>query len=175
MLKLIKEGVCRSHSSAWIIRLGSWRVAPRVGSRRVSPGVGSRRVSPGVAVGCSLTVSRIGIRSYLRSKQTGKACHRPPPSPAVGVHDPRLDFVLDGAAHPASGAGSQRTRNGIAVDAARLDERVGRHVVHQGGVPLGVVVVAVLVHVVVPEIDSKVSGQVMYKSRLKYMINMLRQ
>jgi hypothetical protein len=36
-------------------------------------------------------------------------------------------------------------------------------------------VVAVLVHVVVPEIDSKVSGQVMYKSRLKYMINMLRQ
>jgi hypothetical protein len=157
MLKLIKEGVCRSHSPAWIIRLGSRRVAPGVVSnRRVSPGVGSWRV----AVGCSLTVRRIGIRSYLRSKQTGKACHRPPPSPTVGVHDPRLDFVLDGAAHPASGAGSQRTGYGIAVDASRLEKGIGRHVVHQGGVPLGVVVVAVLVHVVVPEIDSKVSGHV---------------
>jgi hypothetical protein len=156
MLKLIKEGVCGSHSSAWIIRLRRRRVSNGVGSnRRVSSGVGSWRV----AVGCSLTVCRIGIRSYLRSKQTGKACrHWPPPSPAVGVHDSRLDFVLDGAAHPASGAGSQRTGHGIAVDAGRLDERVGRHVVHQGGVPLGVVVVAVLVHVVVPEIDSKVSG-----------------
>ncbi len=160
MLKLIKEGVCRSHSSStWKIRLGSRRVAPGVGSsRRVSTGVGSRRV----AVGCSLAVCRIGIRSYLRSKQTGKACHRPPPSPAVGVHDPRLDFVLDGAAHPASGAGSQRTGHGIAVDASGLNERVGRHVVHQGRVPLGVVVVAVLVHVVVPEIDSQARSVVMY-------------
>jgi hypothetical protein len=135
---------------------------PGVGSSRVSRGVGSsRRVSPGVAVGCSLAVSRIGILSYVRSKQTGQACrHWPPLSPAVGIHDSRIDFVLDGAAHPASGGCSQRTGNGIAVDAGRLDERVGRHVVHQGGVPLWVVVVAVLVHIVVLVEWVKVDGLV---------------